>query len=110
MMRFSLENKAAWLINEAGGSGATNTTTALEHSQPVEEAEHMSRCGYSGDSYPNFKPKEHGTFTPIGKLASDEVARLREKRDAALRERHFEIAETYHHQSVLAEIKEEFGE
>ena len=52
-MRDWIPQKTA-CINEARPEGAANTDEPLEHKQPDKEAVHMSRCGYNGDSAPNF--------------------------------------------------------
>jgi hypothetical protein len=81
MMRFSLENKAAWprmkraekLLAQRPGSN---------HSDPDKEDRAMADCSPYGESTPVIKTNQElpPTWQPIGALVEADVARIMAKR------------------------------
>ena len=72
---FSLCEHVGCSINKAGRNGATNTITALEHSEPIREVRHMSHHGQYGDSRPQGKHEHCENWRSVGRAALEPFMR-----------------------------------
>lgn len=72
-----LEDAAKIYENEAGRDDVGASAPALEHSEPVQEVRHMSRCGHYRDSARENNTEQSENWQSIGELAARLVKGVR---------------------------------